>query len=82
MESTTVKWYGRRLVHQQALLLLLLPTKDTRMNVEKETIFHFTCQECKGWFSIATMEEWKPTKLYCPHCGIKNDIENNLVILL
>ena len=52
------------------------------MNVEKETIFHFTCQECKGWFSIATMEEWKPTKLYCPHCGIKNDIENNLATIL
>jgi hypothetical protein len=27
------------------------------------------------------MEEWKPTKLYCPHCGIKNDIENNLATL-
>ena len=39
------------------------------MNVEKETIYHFTCTECKGWFSIATMEAWKPKKLYCPHCG-------------
>ena len=39
------------------------------MNIEKETIYHFTCKECKGWFSIATMEDWIPTKLYCPHCG-------------
>jgi hypothetical protein len=39
------------------------------MNVEKETIYHFTCAECKVWFSIATMEDWKPKKLYCPHCG-------------
>ena len=42
--------------------------------VEKETIFHFTCQKCKGWFSIATMDEWQPGKLncmYCPHCGDK-----------
>ena len=49
------------------------------MNVEKETIYHFTCKECKGWFSIATMEDWQPTKLYCPYCGIKDDIENNPV---
>ena len=39
------------------------------MNVEKETLYHFTCKECKGWFSIATMENWVPAKLYCPHCG-------------
>jgi DNA-directed RNA polymerase subunit RPC12/RpoP len=48
--------------------------------VEKETIFHFTCQECKGWFSIATMEEWQPGKmhsLYCPHCGYKLLLKNN-----
>ena len=49
------------------------------MNVEKETIYHFTCKECKGWFSIATMEDWQPTKLYCPYCGIKDDIENSPV---
>jgi len=42
---------------------------NTMMKVDKETIYHFTCQECKGWFSIATMEDWKPKKLYCPHCG-------------
>ena len=42
---------------------------NNRMNVEKETLYHFTCKECKGWFSIATMENWIPTKLYCPHCG-------------
>ena len=49
------------------------------MNVEKETIYHFTCKECKGWFSIATMEDWQPTKLYCPYCGVKDNIENNPV---
>ena len=45
-----------------------------RMNMEKETIYHLTCKVCRGWFSVATMESWMPTKLYCPHCGIKDDI--------
>jgi len=39
------------------------------MRTIKENIWHFVCSSCKGWFSIATMDEWKPKKLYCPHCG-------------
>ena len=39
------------------------------MRTSKENIWHFVCSSCKGWFSIATMDEWKPKKLYCPHCG-------------
>ena len=39
----------------------------------KETIWHFTCEECHGWWSIAVMDAWRPYKLYCPHCGDKND---------
>ena len=43
------------------------------MNYSKETIWHFTCVICKGWWSVAASDEWKPNilkKLYCPHCGI------------
>jgi hypothetical protein len=42
------------------------------MNVNKETIWHFTCSHCKGFWSIATMDDWHPKSLYCPHCGIQN----------
>ncbi len=35
----------------------------------REVIFHFTCEDCKGWWSIASHYKWKPKKLYCPHCG-------------
>ena len=34
----------------------------------KETIWHFTCDKCSKWWSIASTEEWNPTKLYCPYC--------------
>ena len=44
------------------------------MRADKETIWHFVCQYCSAYWSIATMEhEWTPTKLYCPHCGKLNE---------
>ena len=47
------------------------------MNYSKETIWHFTCYDCKGWWSIAASDSiiddaWQPDNsknLYCPHCG-------------
>lgn len=46
------------------------------MQVSKETIWHFTCSSCSGYWSIATMDDWNTDKLYswkffCPHCGEK-----------
>lgn len=38
-------------------------------NISKETIWHFVCDSCKGWWSIANSDDWKPKKLFCPHCG-------------
>ena len=55
---------------------------------KRETISHFTCDICKGWWSIAESTDWKPFQLmaestewyrhgsknlYCPHCGKKCD---------
>ena len=37
--------------------------------VNKETIWHFSCKECNGWWSIANTDNWKPKKLFCTHCG-------------
>jgi len=52
------------------------------MKVDRETIWHFTCQFCTSYWSIATMEHgWTPKKLYCPHCGKQqNAPEVNLII--
>ena len=41
------------------------------MERSREIIWHLVCTHCKGWWSVATMEDWKPTKLYCTHCGEK-----------
>ena len=43
------------------------------MNVSSEVIWHYTCQECLGWFSIASHSNYKPKKLFCPHCGYKSE---------
>jgi len=37
--------------------------------ITKETIWHFSCKECNGWWSIANTDNWKPKKLFCTHCG-------------
>jgi rRNA maturation endonuclease Nob1 len=39
------------------------------MRVHKEIIWHFTCLSCSGYWSIGTMDEWKPKIMFCPHCG-------------
>ena len=40
------------------------------MSYSKEVIWHFSCYDCKGWWSIAATDGWEPRKnLYCPHCG-------------
>ena len=43
------------------------------MSISKEMIWHFTCEYCTGYWSIATTDGWQPTqrKLFCPHCGKK-----------
>ncbi len=43
----------------------------------KETIWHFTCKECGGFWSIAVMDSWRPNKLYCPLCGDRDDHSTN-----
>jgi len=40
-----------------------------------EVIYHFTCKECKCWWSVAAMElYWTPKVMFCPHCGYKSSI--------
>jgi len=41
--------------------------------VVKEIIWHLTCNNCKGWFTYATMEKMCIDRytFHCPHCGQK-----------
>jgi len=38
-----------------------------------EYIYHFTCDKCQLWWSIASQEELKERSWYCPWCGHKQD---------
>jgi len=49
------------------------------MRVSKETIWHFVCQSCNGFWSIATSDKWEPKKLFCPHCGKQRFHDKELI---
>ena len=34
-----------------------------------EILYHFSCKECKGWWTIGTEYIMKASQLYCPWCG-------------
>jgi hypothetical protein len=39
----------------------------------KEILYHFHCDECCRWFSIA---DWKPDLfLTCPFCDLRQEVE-------
>jgi hypothetical protein len=44
-----------------------------KIGFSAETLYHFNCGKCKGWWTIG---DWKKdTKLYCPHCGEHQIVE-------
>ena len=52
--------------------------KGVSMKLTKETIWHFTCDFCKLWWSFASSDEFQPKKkIFCPHCGKKNEIDDD-----
>ena len=56
-------------------------TKDTNHHIYTwEKIYHFSCGNCKNWWSYATIEDsykWKSRKMSCPHCGHFSTIQPN-----
>ena len=48
-----------------------------------ETLYHFSCDKCKKWWSIADFAYWllphkahhSLKKLTCPHCGFKSKLK-------
>lgn len=45
------------------------------LKYSKEILYHFSCSECKNWWSYAlspNTPDLKPVKSFsCPHCGIR-----------
>ena len=63
-------------------------TKDTKDESHHiytwERIYHFSCGNCKNWWSYATIEDsykWKSRKMTCPHCGHYSTIQPNSNIM-
>ena len=53
--------------------------KEVSMKLTKETIWHFTCDFCKLWWSFASSDEFQPkNNIFCPHCGKKNEIDDEV----
>ena len=52
--------------------------KEVTMKLTNETIWHFTCDFCKLWWAFASRDEFQPKKkIFCPHCGKKNEIDDD-----
>ena len=54
------------------------------MNYSYEKIYHFTCDECELWWSIAgtNINVEKKSAWYCPWCGHEhNPVHKDLTIL-
>ena len=53
------------------------PVKNHEYTVEQ--LYHFTCGECKNWWSYASTEYNgeipRGIEMNCPHCGHKADFE-------
>lgn len=49
---------------------------DTKIGYSLEKLSHFLCGRCSGWWSIG---DWQVrakgrTNLYCPWCGVKQEV--------
>ena len=45
-----------------------------------ERIYHFSCGNCRNWWSYATTEDsytWKSRKMTCPHCNYHSTLRPN-----
>lgn len=47
--------------------------KEPTLTYSAETLIHYNCSDCKGWFSIGDGPVWTedgaPRALFCPWCG-------------
>jgi DNA-directed RNA polymerase subunit RPC12/RpoP len=46
------------------------------MQVSLEFLYHFRCDRCSQWWTIADIEPQIGSQIHCPHCGNSNTVEN------
>ena len=45
------------------------------MKVALEFLYHCCCDFCEKWWSIADITPIIGEKMFCPHCGARNPVE-------
>ncbi|AFY74012.1 hypothetical protein Syn7502_01983 [Synechococcus sp. PCC 7502] len=46
------------------------------MKVSLEFLYHFRCDRCDQWWSIADIKPQVGSEMSCPHCGHLNLVES------
>lgn len=44
------------------------------MKLTREILNHFSCDQCRYWWSVASVKFELGNRLYCPTCGHQNTI--------
>ena len=64
------RYYSRRFYSISNTLSFPLSFNDVKLNYSKEQIFHYTCEECDMWWSIAAENMNMDKKIWtCPWCS-------------
>ncbi len=45
------------------------------MKVSLEHLYHYRCDTCQRWWTIADIKPEISSVVYCPHCGLQNIVE-------
>lgn len=44
------------------------------MIVSLEYLYHYRCDDCQKWWTIADLQPKIKQTIHCPHCGYKNKV--------
>lgn len=45
------------------------------MQVSLELLFHYKCDRCQKWWSVADIHPVIDASVSCPHCGERSEVE-------
>lgn len=45
------------------------------MKVSLEHLYHYQCDGCTKWWTIADIQPVVGNQIFCPHCGNANTVE-------
>ena len=58
--------------HENSIGCFFYETGYFILKYSEELIIHFTCDECKLWWSMAVSNAPIQRIIFCPHCGHKH----------